>query len=137
MCTFPLSDAMLAGFEAEPVSGGVGEPGTEGGAFLGRGSVDGLSQLGWEGDGPLRTLCHQMMVAQVVGQVAPVEWWLGAGRAAQATRRSYHGARNRRSEGAEAPGDEEGDDHHRAGEQGQVLGAAALAPAATRIEPHA
>lgn len=58
MFTLPLGDGVSAGFEAEPVGGRVGEPGAEGGAVLGGGPIDRLSQLGWEGNGPLRTLRH-------------------------------------------------------------------------------
>jgi hypothetical protein len=54
----PFLDTASTGFESQPVGGGLGEPGTDGGAVLGRGALDGLGQVRWKGDRTLLADSH-------------------------------------------------------------------------------
>ena len=45
---FPFGDALAAGVEGEPVGGGFGDPGADGGPFGFCGCVDGVGEFGWE-----------------------------------------------------------------------------------------
>ncbi len=48
MLSFPFGDALASGVDPEAVCGGVGDPGADGGAFGGGGSVDGVGEVGGE-----------------------------------------------------------------------------------------
>lgn len=51
---FPLGDDALPGVETKPMSGTLGDPGTDRGVAGERSSFDGRVEIWWEGDRTLR-----------------------------------------------------------------------------------